>query len=63
MLLPGPLWLHLEVTGMFLLLAVGTVALHAPCIRVPGCAATTWNHPAAPAWAGRRISSSAAVPG
>jgi hypothetical protein len=34
MLLPGPLRLHLEVTGMFLLLAVGTVALYAPDIGV-----------------------------
>jgi hypothetical protein len=63
MLLPGPLWPHLTVAGMFLLLTAGTVALYAPGIRVSGCAATTWNHAAAPAWAGRRISSSAAVPG
>lgn len=32
--LPGPLWLHLMVAGMFLLLTVGTLALYAPDVRV-----------------------------
>jgi hypothetical protein len=32
--LPGPLWLHITVPGLFLLTSVGIVAMYAPDLRV-----------------------------